>query len=165
MQNVTVDDSSWNVSRNFLSVGWRGHPKSWSEHHVPIWNGHNWTHDIEGAGVVDLRGRVRVFSKPACCPSGRPILVRDGAGGRVCHSKDTPHENACCLTTGDRGCPFLTHNRPMPLCRHLPDNDHAGRCDAARDACTAGYGPHALNVTLEIECNPPTDTAQRQTLQ
>eukprot|EP01043_Picozoa_sp_COSAG02_P065280 COSAG02_NODE_9800_length_2108_cov_1.418616_1_plen_396_part_00 len=157
LANVTVDDSYWNVSRNFLSVGWRGHPKSWSEHHIPIWNGHNWTDDIEGVGVIDLHGRVRVFSKPACCPSGRPLLVSDGEGGRVCHSNSasqTHGEKVCCLTAGDHGCPVLTHSRPMPLCRHLPGDDHHGHCDTAKHVCTAGYGPRALNVTLEVECIP-----------
>ena len=154
LENVTVDDSFWNISRNFLSVGWRGHPKSWSEHHMPIWDGHNWTRDIDGAGVVDLHGHMRVFSKAACCPSSRPLLVSDGEGGRVCHRRGAARENVCCLTAGDRGCPFLTDNRPMPLCRHLPGDDHSGHCDAPSSACTRGYGPRALNVSLELECNP-----------
>jgi hypothetical protein len=150
LNNVTVDDRFWNTSRNFLSVGWRGHPKSWFEHHMPIWNGSSLTHDIEGAGVVEFNGTMTVFTKVACCPSGRSTLVSDGEGGRICHGQG----EICCLTPGQHGCPMLSDpKRGVPLCRHLPNFDRGGRCDTA-GACAVGYGKNASGVRMEVQCNP-----------
>eukprot|EP01052_Picozoa_sp_SAG31_P001975 SAG31_NODE_66_length_28567_cov_30.222698_16_plen_551_part_00 len=152
--NVTVNDTAaGHVPRSWLEVGWRGHPKAYSEHHQKIWNGKTWTSTMVGAGIEDFNGSVTVHTPVPCCPSSRSVLVRsDGnRGTRVCHSKTG--EKVCCLTSGDSGCPLLSPKRPMPLCRHLVGTDRGGDCDAAH-ACSASYGRNSSSVMVEIRCNP-----------
>ena len=97
-------------------------------------------------------GGEQVKTAVPCCPSSIPQLVANGSDTRLCRSKPStkdPKPKECCLTDGSAGCPPLGPKRPMTMCKHVPNSDRGGECDAAH-ACSATYGPDAENVRYEM---------------